>query len=65
MYADPKRVRRRYASIKLDEYEADLIDAVVAYTGESRAAVLRALIMREALEVLGLSHAQSIDQRAS
>jgi hypothetical protein len=65
MYSDPRRVRTRYASIKLDEYEAQLIDAVVNYTGESRAAVLRALILREAMSVLGLPHTESIDRQAS
>ncbi|GEK74210.1 MULTISPECIES: hypothetical protein [Halomonas] len=54
MYQDPKRVRTRYGSINLDEYEARLIDALADYTGIERAALLRQLVLKEALETLGL-----------
>lgn len=54
MYQDPKRIRRPYARINLDEYEARLIDAMVDYTGIERAALLRQLVLKEALETLGL-----------
>lgn len=54
MYQDPKRVRRPYARINLDEYEARLIDAMVDYTGIERAVLLRQLVLKEALETLGL-----------
>lgn len=55
MYQDPKRVRRPYARINLDEYEARLIDALVDYTGTERAALLRQLVLKEALESLGVA----------
>ncbi|SDK70296.1 hypothetical protein [Billgrantia gudaonensis] len=55
MYQDPKRVRTRYGSINLDEYEARLIDALSDYTGIERASLLRQLVLKEALETLGLS----------
>ena len=67
MYRDPKRVRRPYARINLDEYEAKLIDALVEYTGTERATLLRQLVMKEALEALGVAdlHADTMPARAS
>ena len=53
MYPDPKRVRSRYAALNLDQYEAQLIDALVDYTGIDKAALLRQLVLKEALETLG------------
>ncbi|WP_136067116.1 hypothetical protein [Modicisalibacter radicis] len=55
MYPDPKRVRSRYAALNLDQYEAQLIDALVAYTGIDKAALLRQLVLKEALETLGVA----------
>ena len=55
------------AAIKLDEYEARLIDALVDYTGMSKATLLRQLVLKEALETLGVSDIvnTSVGQRAS
>ncbi|MBY5930806.1 hypothetical protein KUV86_16995 [Halomonas sp. DP8Y7-3] len=55
MYQDPKRVRSRYGAINLDQYEARLIDALVDYTGLDKAALLRQLVLKEALETLGVA----------
>ncbi|MCZ0930321.1 hypothetical protein LPL18_011560 [Halomonas sp. CUBES01] len=55
MYQDPKRVRSRYAALNLDQYEARLIDALVDYTGIDRASLLRQLVLKEALETLGVA----------
>ena len=55
MYQDPKRVRTRYAALNLDQYEAQLIDALVDYTGIERASLLRQLVLKEALETLGVT----------
>jgi|GEM_PF-887844 len=59
MYADPNRVREPYARLRLDRYEAKLIDSLVEYTGLSRAELVRQLVLNEAMDVLGLqtSHA--------
>lgn len=67
MYPDPRRVRRPYARINLDDYEARLIDALVDYTGQERAALLRDMVLREALSVLGVTdlHAATMPNRAS
>ena len=55
MYQDPTRVRTRYAALNLDQYEAQLIDALVDYTGIERASLLRQLVLKEALETLGVA----------
>ncbi len=54
MYQDPKRVRTRYGTINLDQYGRRLIDALVDYTGIDKAVLLRQLVMKEALETLGI-----------
>ncbi|MBZ9576750.1 hypothetical protein [Modicisalibacter sp. MOD 31.J] len=66
MYQDPKRVRSRYGAINLDKYEARLIDALVDYTGIERAALLRQLVLKEALETLGIADLDttSVSQQA-
>ena len=64
MYDDPKRVRRPYGRVNLDEYESRLIDAVAEFTGVERAALLRQFVVSEALRVLGVdSHADSVPSR--
>lgn len=67
MHQDVRRIRSRYAAVNLDDYEAKLIDALVDYTGMSKATLLRQLILKEALETLGVSDilTPSLGQRAS
>ncbi|WP_447555669.1 hypothetical protein [Vreelandella sp. EE22] len=67
MHQDTRRIRHRYAAINLDEYEAKLIDALVDYTGMSRATLLRQLVLKEALDTLGVGDFvnTSVGQRAS
>lgn len=67
MYQDPKRVRSRYAALNLDQYEAQLIDALVDYTGIDRASLLRQLVLKEALETLGVADlsVSNVPQQAS
>ncbi|MGE6581946.1 hypothetical protein ACQKD0_13165 [Vreelandella aquamarina] len=67
MHQDSRRIRHRYAAINLDDYEAKLIDALVDYTGLSKATLLRQLVLKEALETLGVSDIveSSVGQRAS
>ncbi|NNC24237.1 hypothetical protein HKX42_00040 [Salinisphaera sp. USBA-960] len=60
MYGDPKRVRQPYARINLDDYERKLLDALVDYTGVERASLLRHLVIKEALDVLGVEHENSL-----
>ena len=67
MYQDPKRVRSRYGAINLDQYEARLIDALVDYTGLDKAALLAQLVLKEALETLGVADldTRTLQPRAS
>lgn len=52
MYPDPKRVRDNRITLRFDDYEHDLISALANYQGEELAALLRGLVMREALAVM-------------
>jgi hypothetical protein len=52
MYQDSKRIRKHRATLNLDDYEQDLIDALVNYTGIEQANVLRSLAFIEARELL-------------
>ena len=53
MYPDPKRVRDNRLTIRLDVFEHELILALANYQGEQAAALLRQMIMREALALAG------------
>jgi uncharacterized protein (DUF1778 family) len=53
MYADPKRVRDNRLTIRLDDYEHALIRALADYQGDQLGALVRELVMREAVAVLG------------
>ncbi|MFM2193995.1 MAG: hypothetical protein RLZZ460_665 [Chloroflexota bacterium] len=54
MYADPKRIRKHVLKVCLDDYEAKVIDQIVAQTGQQRQVVLRELLL-EGLERLAKS----------
>lgn len=66
MHQDTRRIRSRYAAINLDDYEAKLIDALVDYSGMSKATLLRQLVLKEALDTLGFDATvnSSVGQRA-
>lgn len=67
MHQDTRRIRSRYAAINLDDYEAKLIDALVDYSGMSKATLLRQLVLKEALDTLGFDDIvnSSVGQRAT
>jgi hypothetical protein len=46
MYADPKRIRKHVLKVCLDDYEAKVIDQIVAQTGQQRQVVLRELLLQ-------------------
>jgi hypothetical protein len=52
MYQDAKRIRKHRSTLSLDDYEQDLINALVNYTGMEKAQLLRALALTEARELL-------------
>lgn len=63
MYPDPKRIRQNRLTIRLDDYEHELLQALANYQGEQLATLLREMVMREARQVLGLG--ASVDRQAA
>ena len=53
MYPDPNRVRTERITVRLDQYEHKLLTALAEYQGEPPATLLRAMFVREAMQVLG------------
>lgn len=64
MYPDPKRVRDNRVTIRLDDYEHKLVQALAEYQGEQLAVLLRLLVVKEAQEHLGIASA-SLGPRAA
>jgi uncharacterized protein (DUF1778 family) len=52
MYGDPALIRKHTVKLRFNDNEARLVDALVAYTGEEKAAFIRSLILDRATEVL-------------
>jgi uncharacterized protein (DUF1778 family) len=52
MYGDPALIRKHTVKLRFNDNEARLVDALVAYTGEEKAAFIRSLILDRAAEVL-------------
>ncbi len=54
MYPDPKRVRDNRLTLRLDDYEFELVVALANYQGDQPSTMARALLLREAQQVLTL-----------
>jgi hypothetical protein len=52
MYADPSLIRDVVVKVRLNDVEAELLDAVVKYTGQQKSTLLRELFMEQARLVL-------------
>ena len=65
MYSDPKRVRNNRLTIRLDDYEHELIQALANYTGEQPSTLLRQMALMQAEETLCLSHPSSLSTKAA
>lgn len=52
MYSDPSLIRKHTVKLSFNDREAALVDALVTYTGEEKAAFIRSLILDRAMEVL-------------
>lgn len=52
MYADPTKIRAHELKIRLNDSEADLINALVQYTGEQRAVIAREMLLAHARQVI-------------
>jgi hypothetical protein len=61
MYADPTLIRDHPVRVNFNESEAKLVDALVEYTGEQRAVLIRRLILEQAGMILG-GHADAMPQ---
>ena len=62
MYSDPSLIRKHTVKLSFNDREAALVDALVTYTGEEKAAFIRALILDRATEVLahGMESASAV-----
>jgi hypothetical protein len=52
MYSDPALIRKHTVKLSFNDNEAALVDALVRYTGDEKAAFIRSLILQRAEEVL-------------
>lgn len=52
MYSDPSLIRKHTVKLSFNDNEAALVDALVRYTGEEKAAFIRCLILDRAQDVL-------------
>lgn len=52
MYGDPSLIREHVVKLRLNEQESELVDAIVNYTGQQKAALLRDLALEQARMVL-------------
>lgn len=64
MYPDPKRVRTHKLTMRLDDYEHKLLEALAEYQGEQLSTLIRDLVVREAQQVISLAHAGSLQPAA-
>lgn len=65
MYPDPKRVKDNRITIRLDDYEHNLLQALANYQGEQLATLLREMIMREARLLAQSGGPASLDRHAA
>ncbi|OHV11178.1 hypothetical protein [Kushneria phosphatilytica] len=61
MYQDTRRLKAHRTGINLDEFEDNLIEALAAYTGVEKATLMREMVMRGAMDMLGVSSVQEFD----
>lgn len=52
MYADPSLIRDVIINVRLNDAEAELLDAVVKYTGQQKSSLLREMFLEQARLVL-------------
>ena len=64
-YPDPKRVRDHRLTLRLDDYEHKLVQAMAEYQGEQLSTLVRDMAVREAEQVLGMAHERSLCLRTA
>lgn len=60
MYADPSLIREHVVKIRLNDNEAELINAWVNYTGQQKAVLLRDMLLEQAMLDMGVNAAPMI-----
>ena len=60
MYADPSLIREHVVKIRLNDNEAELINAWVNYTGQQKAVLLRDMLLEQAALDMGINAAPMI-----
>ena len=58
MYADPKKVKSHIVKVRLDDRTNEQIDALVTLTGDQKAVLTRALVLKG----LKLLHSNNADE---
>ena len=59
MYSDPTKLRNNVVKVYFSDEEKRLIQALVDYTGEQKAPLLRELILSQAVSVLGVNDSRA------
>ena len=54
MYADPSLIRDHVVKLRLNDNEAELINAWVQYTGQQKASLLREMLLEQAALDMGM-----------
>ena len=55
MYTDPTRIRTHVIKLRLSDEEHALVQALVNFTGEQKATLLRDLVLERAMEIMAPS----------
>lgn len=53
MYQDPSLIRKHVVKVRFSDREIELINALVNYTGEQKAAFIRDLVMNQTVSIMG------------
>ena len=52
MYSDPTKIRSHVVKLRLSDEEHRLVQALVDYTGEQKASLLREILLEQAASIL-------------
>ena len=52
MYSDPAKIRSHVVKLRLSDEEHRLVQALVDYTGEQKASLLREMLLDQAVSIL-------------
>lgn len=64
-YPDPNRVRTFRLTLRLDQYEHDLVQAMANIQGEQLSTLAREVLLKEAQQVMVAVHEDSLGARAA